>query len=84
MVAAPDPAPAPVPSADKNGQLIVSLAIVVVLGTIAVALIVAAKMTHDWTFAAGAIGAIVGALATALNTPTGTPNALRASKDPAP
>lgn len=83
MVPAPDPSPAPVPvpAADKNGQLIVSLAIVVVLGIVAIALIVAAMVTKDWTFAAGAVGAIVGALATALNTPSGISNALRASKD---
>lgn len=79
MVAAPDPIPQ-VPAADKNGQLIVSLAIVAVLGVVALGLIVAAIVTTDWTFAAGAIGAIIGALATALNTPSGITNALRASK----
>jgi flagellar basal body-associated protein FliL len=84
MVAAPDPAPAEIPAAERNGQLIVSLAIVVVLGVVAIALIIAAMVTKDWTFAAGAVGAIVGALATALNTPSGISNALRASKTSPP
>lgn len=88
----PDPAPvvvpettppssaavAKIPAADANGQLIVSLAIVVILGCIALGLIVASAATKDWTFAAGAIGAIIGALATALNAPTGITNVLRA------
>lgn len=79
-VAAPeDTKPAKAPAADTNGQLIVSLAIVVVLGLIATGLIIAAAVTGDWTFAAGAVGAIVGALATALNTPSGISNAIRAS-----
>lgn len=68
-----------IPAADANGQLIVSLAIVVVLGAVALGLIIASAATKDWTFAAGAIGAIIGALATALNAPTGITSALRAS-----
>lgn len=76
--AAATPVPAKLPAADVNGQLIVSMAIVIVLGGIAVALIVAAGHNKDWTFAAGAVGAIIGALATALNAPTGITNVLRA------
>jgi hypothetical protein len=70
---------AAIPSADANGQLIVSGAIVAVMGVIALALIIAAGITRDWSIAGLAIGTIIGALATALNAPTGITSALRAS-----
>lgn len=85
----PNATPAPaaataVPSADANGQLIVSLAIVVVLGLIALALVIAGTMTGKWDVLAGGIGAAIGALATALNAPSGLSNVLRAASTPPP
>lgn len=75
----PDPPAVAVPKADANGQLIVALAIVAVLGLLGLALIVAALVTQDWSSAPAIIGTIVGALATALNAPSGIGNVLRAS-----
>lgn len=66
--------PAPIPPADANGQLIVSLAIVVILGGIGVGLIFTGLKTEG----AAILGSIVGALANALTAPTGIGNVLRA------
>lgn len=71
-VVAPTPTAKP-PAAEANGQLIVALAIV--LGLVAVALLLAHAGKNDT-----AVGAIIGALATALNAPTGIGNVLRANK----
>jgi len=67
------------PAADTNGQLIVSLAIVVVLGLVGIGLIIAGCLTKDWSSLAGGIGTVIGALANALTAPTGIANVLRAT-----
>jgi len=67
-------------TAESNSQLIVALAIVAVLGTVAVGLIIAGCITNQWAVLSGGIGTAIGALATALNAPTGISAALRASK----
>jgi hypothetical protein len=73
-------APARPPAAETNGQLIVSLAIVGVLGSVAVGLIVAGCITGKWDQVGTGIGTAIGALATALNAPTGISNMVRAIK----
>lgn len=70
------------PAAEANGQLIVALAIVVTMGVLGLALVIAGCVTKQWAVAMGGIGPIVGSLATALNAPTGIANAVRASKAP--
>lgn len=76
-VAAPDPKP---PAAETNGQLIVALLIVVMLGILGTFMVIAGAITHEWPVLTGGIGTIIGILGTALNTPTGIGNVLRASK----
>jgi multisubunit Na+/H+ antiporter MnhG subunit len=71
-------------TADKNGQLIVSSAIVGVLGTLGMGLIVSAVLMKDWTQAGIAIGTIVGALGNALTAPSGIGNVIRSAKTVAP
>jgi hypothetical protein len=77
-------APAAVPTEAPNAQLIVSLGIVVVLGLLGLALILAgvyaAYAGKDGTVAWAGVGTIVGALATALNAPSGIANMLTAAK----
>jgi len=77
---APAAASAPVPAAEKNGQLIVSLAIVVAMVVIAVGLIIAGAIAKDGASITAGVFTIIGALASALNAPTGVANALRAVK----
>lgn len=69
-----------VPAADANGQLIVAMAIVAVLGLTSIGLIVAGCITGRWDVLGIPIGTAIGSLATALNAPTGITSALRASK----
>lgn len=74
----------PVAAAEANGQLIVSLAIVSVLGVLGVGLIIAGCLTGGWATLGTGIGTTIGALANALTAPTGVANAIRAAKPPAP
>lgn len=76
----PKPAKTKPPAADVNGQLIVSVMIVVILGLLGVGLLISATLTKDWTQAGVGIGAIIGALGNALNAPSGIGNVLRAGK----
>ena len=76
------PPAAPIPAAEANGQLIVSLAIVGAMVLIAIGLMVTAYLLSNWSVAALAVGTIIGALATALNAPTGITSALRAAQPP--
>lgn len=75
-----EPAKPPIPAAETNGQLIVALAIVAVLGVLAVALVAAAAITGKWDALGIPVGTVIGALATALNAPSGIGNVLRANK----
>lgn len=61
------------PAADANGQLIVSLATVIILGALGGGLILAGMKTEG----AAILGSIVGALANSLNSPTGIGNVIR-------
>lgn len=74
-----EPVSPPLPSAETNGQLIVSLAIVAILGFLGLALVVAGVMTGKWDVLAGGIGTVIGALGTALNAPSGIGSVLRAN-----
>lgn len=70
----------PAPTEAPNAQLIVSLAIVAVLGVIAVGLIVAGCITGQWAVLNGGIGTAIGAMATALNAPSGLGSVIAAAK----
>jgi len=65
---------------ESQAQLVVALAIVIALLLIGVALIIAAVLRKDTSFAMGGVGTIIGALATALNAPTGIGKVLAAAK----
>lgn len=69
--------PAP-PAAEANGQLIVSLATVVILGALGGGLMVGGLKTEG----AAILGSIVGALANSLNSPTGIGNVIRGAVTP--
>jgi hypothetical protein len=75
---------APPAAAETNGQLIVSLTIVIVLGLLGGGLIVAGALGNQWAALAGIIGTIAGALAQALTAPSGIANVLRANTAAAP
>lgn len=77
--AAPTKKSHPVPAAEANGQLIVSLAIVIGLVLLGAGLIVAGCVTKDHGLAWGGVGTIIGALATALNAPSGVTSTVRAA-----
>lgn len=74
----PAPTP-PIPAADANGQLIVSMAIVTILGALGIGLVISAVITKDWTQAGVGLGTIIGVLGNALTAPTGIANVLRAT-----
>lgn len=76
---APSAGAPPVPAAEANGQLIVSLTIVVILGLMGLGLIVSGVITREWGVLGGGIGTVIGALANALTAPTGIGNVLRAT-----
>lgn len=71
------PTPKP-PAADANGQLIVSLAIVLVLGALGGGLILVGMKAEGYAV----LGTIVGALANSLTAPTGIGNVLRSASKP--
>lgn len=70
------------PAAEANGQLIVALTTVLILGGLGGLLMVGGLKTEG----AAILGSIVGALANSLNSPTGIGNVIRgavvAKKDP--
>lgn len=75
------PVAAPPPAADANGQLIVALAIVIVLGLLGGGLVIAGVLDKtSWAALAGIIGTIAGALAQALTAPSGIGNVIRSAK----
>ena len=67
----PPPISKPVGIDAGTAQFATAIAIVAVLGIIAIALIIAGVVTKNWVIVSGTIGTVVGALGTALNAPTG-------------
>lgn len=67
------PTASPPPAAEANGQLIVALTTVLILGALGGGLIALGLKTEG----AAILGSIVGALANSLNSPTGVGNVIR-------
>lgn len=68
------------PAADVNGQLIVSVVIVLVLGLLGGGLLLVGYELKDLDKATVGVATIIGALANSLTAPTGVANVLRAGK----
>jgi hypothetical protein len=73
-----------VPAAERNGQLIVSLAIVGVLGLLGGGLIWAGWAMRDKSLASVGVATIIGALSNALTAPSGIGNVIRTAVGPKP